>query len=162
MTAIHNLPHPSTVGVISISTVFLKTARGLLAPAIGGRHSFQEFLLQLPAAKAVPNVAWVARQETEEQKPRFAMIRWELPARKSKRGTPGTPNARSETGRRGGSSFASCNDLRGIDLLFCDSIAYEKIAHPNRILYRLISQHSLQEAGSWIKALTKGSQPGRN
>jgi GntR family transcriptional regulator len=46
LAAIHSLSHASVVGVISVSALFLETANGLLAPAIGRRHSFREFLLQ--------------------------------------------------------------------------------------------------------------------
>lgn len=42
---IRDLKKPSMVGVASISQGLLKTARSLLAPAIGRRHTFQEFLL---------------------------------------------------------------------------------------------------------------------
>jgi len=47
LAAIRGLSHPSTVGVISVSPLFLQTARSLLAQAVGRRHSFHEFLLKL-------------------------------------------------------------------------------------------------------------------
>ena len=49
IAAIRSLSHPSVIGVVSVSALFLETANGLLAPAIGRRHSFREFLLQKPA-----------------------------------------------------------------------------------------------------------------
>jgi GntR family transcriptional regulator len=39
------LTQPSTIGVASISRRLLKTARGLLASAVGERHSLKEFLV---------------------------------------------------------------------------------------------------------------------
>jgi GntR family transcriptional regulator len=44
---------PSVVAVVSVSEGFLQTARSLLAPAIGRRHVFQEFLLPLADPKAL-------------------------------------------------------------------------------------------------------------
>src|SRR5215470_19997599 len=49
VAAIRNLSQPSVIGVVSVSALFLETANGLLAPAIGRRHSFREFFLRKPA-----------------------------------------------------------------------------------------------------------------
>jgi DNA-binding transcriptional regulator YhcF (GntR family) len=40
---IQNLRQPSIVALVSVSEVFLKTARGLLAPLVEGRHTLCEF-----------------------------------------------------------------------------------------------------------------------
>jgi DNA-binding transcriptional regulator YhcF (GntR family) len=42
---IRNLAEPSTIAVVSASRVFLTVARGILAPAVGQRHSLEEVLL---------------------------------------------------------------------------------------------------------------------
>jgi DNA-binding transcriptional regulator YhcF (GntR family) len=42
---IRTLREPSVIGVVSVSEALLRTARGLLAPALGERHTFREFLL---------------------------------------------------------------------------------------------------------------------
>jgi GntR family transcriptional regulator len=42
---VRELTQPSTIGVASISRTLLKTARGLLAPAVGERHTLKEFLV---------------------------------------------------------------------------------------------------------------------
>lgn len=44
---------PLLVAVVSVSEVFLKTARSLLAPALGRRHVLQEVLLPLSDPKAL-------------------------------------------------------------------------------------------------------------
>jgi DNA-binding transcriptional regulator YhcF (GntR family) len=160
LNVIHNLIHASTVGVISVSAVFLKTARGLLAPAIGGRHSFHEFLLQLPGTDAIPGAPWLRTRGTKKQPPGFAVIRWELSERKSKRTTRGAAIVRSGTRGDASLSFGSSEDLQGIDVLFCDSIAYRKIQHANCILYRLISQESLGQIASCINVMSGHSLPG--
>lgn len=45
LALVRRLQQPSVVAVVSISQSLLKTARGLLAPAIGRRHAFQEMLV---------------------------------------------------------------------------------------------------------------------
>jgi GntR family transcriptional regulator len=42
---IRTLREPSVIGVVSVSEALLRTARGMLAPALGQRHTFREFLL---------------------------------------------------------------------------------------------------------------------
>ena len=42
---IHELRKPSTIAVVSISQAVLQTARGVLAPVIGDRHTLREYLL---------------------------------------------------------------------------------------------------------------------
>jgi DNA-binding transcriptional regulator YhcF (GntR family) len=42
---IRKLRKPSLIAVVSISEVFLQTARGLLAPAVGRRHSMREYFI---------------------------------------------------------------------------------------------------------------------
>jgi DNA-binding transcriptional regulator YhcF (GntR family) len=44
---IRKLAEPSVVAVVSVSRAFLTTARSLLAPAIGRRHTLAEYLLPL-------------------------------------------------------------------------------------------------------------------
>ena len=42
---IHTLQKPSTIAVVSISQAVLQTARGILAPVVGDRHTIREYLL---------------------------------------------------------------------------------------------------------------------
>lgn len=42
---IHQLKRPSTIAVVSISQVVLQTARGVLAPILGDRHTLRVYLL---------------------------------------------------------------------------------------------------------------------
>ena len=42
---IQALQKPSTIAVVSISPVVLQTARGVLAPVVGDRHTIREYLL---------------------------------------------------------------------------------------------------------------------
>jgi DNA-binding transcriptional regulator YhcF (GntR family) len=45
LEAIRSLREPSVVAMVSVSEALLRTASGLLAPAVGRRHSYREFLL---------------------------------------------------------------------------------------------------------------------
>lgn len=50
---IRALPRPSVIAVVSMSTLFLETARGILAPAMGSRHELREIHMPSePAAAA--------------------------------------------------------------------------------------------------------------
>lgn len=44
---VRKLREPSAIAVVSISELFLQTARGLFAPALGDRHTLREFCLPL-------------------------------------------------------------------------------------------------------------------
>ena len=50
---VRSLREASIIAVLSVSEQFLRTARGLLAPALGRYHSLQEFLLPLEDPNAV-------------------------------------------------------------------------------------------------------------
>ena len=47
---VRNLPVPSLIAIASISEFFLQTARGVLAPVVGGRHAMREHLLTAKSA----------------------------------------------------------------------------------------------------------------
>jgi hypothetical protein len=42
---LRRLDHPSVISVVSVSRVFLQTARSLLAPALGRHHVMRDFLI---------------------------------------------------------------------------------------------------------------------
>ncbi len=44
---VRQLREPSVIAVVSVSELFLQTARGLLAAAVGRRHTMREFFLPL-------------------------------------------------------------------------------------------------------------------
>ncbi len=45
LKTIRELQKPSTIAVVSISQIVLNTARGILAPVVGNRHTLREYLL---------------------------------------------------------------------------------------------------------------------
>jgi len=49
VAAIRALRKPSAIAVVSVSKSVLRTARGLLAPAIGRKHTFREILISMKA-----------------------------------------------------------------------------------------------------------------
>jgi|SRR5215471_10936894 len=50
---LRKLVQPSVIAVVSVSAVFLQTARALLAPALGRRHVMRDFTFPLTDARAV-------------------------------------------------------------------------------------------------------------
>ncbi|HMD87065.1 MAG TPA: GntR family transcriptional regulator [Terriglobia bacterium] len=44
-TLVQKLKEPSVIAVVSVSQIFLQTAQGLLAPALGSRHTLREYFL---------------------------------------------------------------------------------------------------------------------
>jgi hypothetical protein len=50
---IRQLSQPSVIAVVSVSANLLRTARSLLAPALGRRHTFCEYLLPLERPQAL-------------------------------------------------------------------------------------------------------------
>ena len=53
LEVLRKLDQPSVIAVVSVSAVFLQTARSLLAPALGRRHVMRDFCFPLDDPKAV-------------------------------------------------------------------------------------------------------------
>jgi len=53
LEVLRKLRHPSVIAVVSVSAAFLQTARSLLAPALGQRHTMQDFRFPLSDPKAL-------------------------------------------------------------------------------------------------------------
>lgn len=145
IAAIRNLSQPSAIGVVSVSALFLETANGLLAPAIGGRHSFREFLLQKPAGTM--DQLRLTDYSPNEQSLNLSDT-WRLPNQKFSDAF-GLSHVRGDTARE----LSSSADLKGFDLLFCDSLGYAAVKHRRSIKYRLISEESLAEIESIVATL---------
>jgi DNA-binding transcriptional regulator YhcF (GntR family) len=146
LAAIRTLSQPSTVGVISVSPLFLQTARGLLAQAIGKRHSFHEFLLKLPDEGSARCETSPIPDAAKDRFPSCVVTRWAAPDRRCRNETQ---DASQDP------DVGDASGLRGIDLLFCDSIAFPIIEHSHRILYRLIGEISLQAVMAAMKGLVR-------
>jgi DNA-binding transcriptional regulator YhcF (GntR family) len=90
---VKKLREPSIIAVASISNTLLKTAKSLLAPAIGRRHSFRAVLV---GAKERP-------------------------------------------------------DLRGTDMVFCDSLTIRSVRCKQKLHYQLISQECMREIAAILE-----------
>ena len=141
IAAIRNLSQPSVIGVVSVSALFLETATGLLAPAIGRRHSFREFLLRKAAGstRGLRLADYPANEESLS-----LSDSWRLPDEKF-----------SDAHRPSHAFLSWSPDLQGFDLLFCDSLGYAVVKHPRRLKYRLISEKSLAEIENIAKAMLR-------
>ena len=137
IAAVRNLSQPSVIGVVSVSPLFLETANGLLAPAIGRRHSFREFLLQKPAGSA--GQLRLADYFPNEQSLNLSDT-WRLPDERF-----GDRFRLSHVPGEAACELSSSPDFKGFDLLFCDSLGYAVVKHRKSVRYRLISDESLAE-----------------
>lgn len=149
---VRNLASPTLIGMISVSGPGMKTMDGMFAEAIGSRHQLIHFWMEWPIQ---PSGKVVIHRLTSKQLPPDIDVR-----------LPGHPGRDSENGPRdtpppkvtgpADLPLATTKDLRAVDLLFCDSIAYDAVKHPNRIKYQLLSQESLRE----IAAVKLGTKEG--
>jgi GntR family transcriptional regulator len=147
IAAIRKLSRPSVIGVVSVSALFLETANGLLAPAIGRRHSFREFLLQKPAhdtgqftiADYIPNQQSLELSDT-----------WRLPDERFS-----DTFRLSQIRRSPAREPSSSGDLKSFDLLFCDSVGCAAVRHRKSVKYRLISEESLAEIENIASAILR-------
>ena len=55
---LRQLQQPSVIGLISVSELFLKIGKAVLAPAVGANHSLAEFRFPLSDASALQGVDW--------------------------------------------------------------------------------------------------------
>jgi hypothetical protein len=116
--------------VISISELFLETANGLLAPAIGRRHSFREFLLKKTAGTRVKLEDYVLGESSPEVYDSWLLADTRL--------------------RTTGGKIAPlpAAELNAFDLLFCDSVSYSLVKHKRAVRYRLVSNESLADVAN--------------
>jgi len=150
IAAISKLSKPSVIGVVSVSPLFLETANGLLAPAIGRRHSFREFLLHKPAGNTgqltltgyVPDERLLNLSDT-----------WRLPD-----GGISDSSRLSHVRGHAAREPVSSADLKGFDLLFCDSVGFAVVKHRRSVKYRLISEESLAEIDNIANAMLRPKQ----
>jgi DNA-binding transcriptional regulator YhcF (GntR family) len=133
LALLRGLSQASAIAVVSVSGVFLETASGLFAPAIGRRHTFRVF--HMTAERKLVDYMPGAT-------PRPSPIDW--PPDKEDQPPPRPPKggraARPETGDNA--------ELSGFDVVFCDSIAYQSIQHRRKVQYRLLSDESLAQIRS--------------
>jgi hypothetical protein len=102
---IQSLKEPSIIAVASVSKTLLKTARSVLASAVGRQHSFREVLV---GARERP-------------------------------------------------------DLRGADLVFCDSLTISKVRCKRKLHYQLISKECMAEISAILELFAvpnRGLKPG--
>jgi GntR family transcriptional regulator len=149
VAAIGSLTQASVIGVVSVSAFFLETANGLLAPAIGSRHSFREFLFVEASGSGTREARFISYVPNQDA-PELSEI-WAIPEERFRCQCPISRPAHGSTAEP---EWLSSDDLRGLDLLFCDSLAYRIIKHPRKLKYRLISPESLVEVDSAAKSMT--------
>jgi serine phosphatase RsbU (regulator of sigma subunit)/DNA-binding transcriptional regulator YhcF (GntR family) len=145
---IRDLPHPSTVGMVSISPGALKTFSDNLAGALGERHTSHAFLMEWPVDKTGPRFRHFSKYEP-------------IPIRKPTEGSVQSDKpsmvARSDSAHRkedeGELRFSG--DLDFVDILLCDSIAYKVVKHRRSVPCRLLSNESLEAVAARSESLRR-------
>ena len=126
------LRDPSVIGMLTVSASGLRTMAGEIADCIGTRHRLLHFWMQ-PPSQGDRNVT--IRRWTKKFEPPKKGVR--------NRAYDGTEPAQDVS--TSDLPLATAEDLQAVDLLLCDSIAYDLVRHPNRLKYQMISPESLQK-----------------
>jgi DNA-binding transcriptional regulator YhcF (GntR family) len=159
--AVNDLSQPSVLGVLSVSPAGLMLTDGLLGGLVGDLHSFQLFLMERPNSDGARRQFVQIRRFTPEGYRRTFVRRQALEAFESGPGRFAKVKRAVQKDLPEEDLLVSERDLRGVDLLFCDSITYNAVRHPRRIKYQLLSDKSLGEIASAYKALP-GQKAKRN
>ena len=135
---------PSMIGLLFVSGAGLKTISGMIAPAIGKRHSIHLFLMEQPDPE----------QRNHHRFRRYGLGEYQpadiLRPRRPRSDDAGTKLQEPPTG-----SAVSAADLRCMDILACDSITFPLIDHPRRIRYRLLTEESLSRIEAEAARMSK-------
>lgn len=140
--SVRALSRPSVIGMISVSGPGMKTMEGLFAEAIGSRHQLVSYWMEWPV---LPDGKVVIRRVTSKQLPPDIDVRLLGHSRRYPANDSSDVRASPEVGWPPDLPMASMSDLRAVDVLFCDSITYDAVEHPNCIKYQLLSPESLRE-----------------
>ena len=143
----------SMVGLVSVSAAGLKTVNGMIAPVAAGPHSLHLFLLER-AESDNPKTYQLKRFCSEEYRPKDIL-----------RGSDARVGDSCAAGQEVKlmppiSELITGQDLRCMDLLFCDSVATTLIHHRNKKTYQLLSDSSLERiaaADSDLRLLKVGT-----
>jgi serine phosphatase RsbU (regulator of sigma subunit)/DNA-binding transcriptional regulator YhcF (GntR family) len=144
---VRDLPHPSAVGMASISPAALETFRNYLAPVLGERHTSHAFLVEWPVDKAGPRFKDFSQYEP-------------IYVRKQTAG-----GVQSDDRVVADSDFLHRNEGEGkvwfsgnldfVDILFCDSIAYQVVKHRQPVRCQLLSDESLKAVAARFESLRR-------
>ena len=147
---IRKLPDPSRVGFVSISPAVLKTAGGLVAPAIGERHTWYRFRMKWPVGEEGPRFVRYSDRQYPPRPPVLDEAAWGEWLRSVTVSNSDCPNEKEDSG-----PLLSSADLGFVDILFCDSITYETVKHRQRIRCQLLSDKSLEAVAARSKSLRR-------
>jgi DNA-binding transcriptional regulator YhcF (GntR family) len=144
LAQIRGLAEPSVIGVLSTSPTFLRTVRGVLGAAIGERHTLKMLLLENSKSHKPSHLD--NTRKLAEAKVALRVRNWAGPdvIRNVK-------NVRVSIETGDDSPLLLSSELKGIDLLFCDSICQRLVMHPRSVHFPVISAESLEAIRSQIR-----------
>jgi hypothetical protein len=114
---------------------------GVFAEGIGSRHELISFFLEWPPKR--PGQVVIKRLTSKDLPPDIDV---RLLGQNTATKVTGANAVTSATQPvwHADLPLGSMEDLQSVGLLFCDSIAYDAVRHPQRIKYQLISPESLR------------------
>jgi DNA-binding transcriptional regulator YhcF (GntR family) len=138
---VRKLAKPSIIGMVSVSGPGMKTMEGVFAEAISSRHRLIPFFVAWPPKN--PGQPVVKKLTCRQLPPDIDVRRVGLDSLASGNGA----GKRSSSSRSWHAELplATKEDLRAVDVLFCDSITSSYVQHPKCFTYRLLSDESLQK-----------------
>jgi GntR family transcriptional regulator len=151
ISTISRLQKPSMIGFVSVSAAGLKTVSGMAAPAISSRHSSHMFLLETPDPNQTGRLA-LRRFRAGDYRPTDIL--------KGNGGTAAPNLSAIEKSIWQTNETVSASDLRCMDLLLLDSVAFKLVEHPQKIRYQLLSENSLEMIEAAARRLRKLARSG--
>jgi serine phosphatase RsbU (regulator of sigma subunit) len=148
---IRQLAYPSVVGMVSISPAILKAASGVLAPAIGERHTLHEFRMEWPIGKDGPRFKHYSDEQYPVRPPVADFDAWKKQFNDARLVVGSDPS--HESADSGPFLFAA--DLDFVDVLLCDSIAFKAFTHRRCVRCQLLSDESLAIVEARSKSLKR-------
>ena len=131
--AISRLSKPSMIGLASVSEAGLKTVSGMIAPLLESRHTSHLFLFKRHDAGNQPFT--LRRFSTNDYRPTDIL--------RAADASTDAASAAVERGRIGAGESVPVSDLRGMDILLLDSVAFKFLPHRHSVRYGLLSEESL-------------------
>ena len=153
LTVVRNLAQPSSVGMVSISPAILQTAGRVFAPVVGTRHTLHQFLMDWPVGRDGPRFKHYRPEDYPKER---------TPIRKYENAIPDTDVQTLASGdnpqkhkKDDTVPLLSSDDLRPVDILFCDSIADAAVKHRRHVRCPMLTAESLEAVAVAAKSLIK-------
>lgn len=153
LTVIRNLPQPSIVGTVSVSPAILQTAGRVFAPVVGTRHTLHQFLMHWPVGRDGPRFKHYRPEDYPKERTPVRID--ENPISDTDVQTLASGDNPPQHKKEDTPQLLSSDDLRLVDILFCDSIAYAAVKHRRHVRCSMLTAESIEAVAVAAKSLIK-------